>query len=600
MKLERLELKNFKGTEWLVIEPGDETHISGRNKAGKTTVFDAFTWLLTGKDSKGRADFAVKTIGHRGPHEVSAIFAIEGRTLALSRSLAQKWSRKRGATEETYSGDETTYMVDNFPCKKADYDAAIAEVIPADALMLLTDPYYLAQTLHWTKRRDWITGMVDEVTDAQVFEIAPESGSIHDFLQGHTIPETRNALMLSRKNAQTELDALAVRLSEAKVNMVDMPERIPASTIGALHGKRAELHHAKVDRIAKPTDKLAAELAQARIALGTVKVLHQAKLNDFEAAKKERTFHLGALAWEVGDKATRHLVAKDALAALETQHDAMMAKEYVASEACPVCGQTRLEDVIEQGKADFNRRKADAIAKLQGDMEAAAAKIVVALEDLNEAKKELEDAKAQAENSKPPDGKDVEAAQAVVDALVEQIEQVSVPDTSDLDAEIEEVTAEIASLDAQNAVYDAQTVIRDRVSTLQAQVNTERQNLSQSEDGLTVIDAYTHAKARLLQERVDATFTGVSFKLFNELVNGGMEECCIVTVDNVPFESVNRGHQITAGLEIIKRLAEVAGLYPPVFVDNAEAVNVLPDMAPQQLVAMYVTENDGLKVEVPK
>ena len=51
IKLKSIRLENFKGIKNLDVKFSDRTEIMGRNAAGKTTVFDAFTWLLFGKNS---------------------------------------------------------------------------------------------------------------------------------------------------------------------------------------------------------------------------------------------------------------------------------------------------------------------------------------------------------------------------------------------------------------------------------------------------------------------------------------------------------------------------------------------------------------------
>jgi Predicted ATP-dependent endonuclease of the OLD family len=47
--LKNLKLKNFKGIKDLNIGFSKETNIFGENASGKTTIFDAFTWLLFDK-----------------------------------------------------------------------------------------------------------------------------------------------------------------------------------------------------------------------------------------------------------------------------------------------------------------------------------------------------------------------------------------------------------------------------------------------------------------------------------------------------------------------------------------------------------------------
>ena len=55
--LKSLSLVNFKGVRELYLNFTQQvTVISGENGTGKTTIFDAFHWLLFGKDSTGRSD----------------------------------------------------------------------------------------------------------------------------------------------------------------------------------------------------------------------------------------------------------------------------------------------------------------------------------------------------------------------------------------------------------------------------------------------------------------------------------------------------------------------------------------------------------------
>ena len=61
VKILKLSLLNFKGIKQLEITFNGTTKIYGDNATGKTTLVDAFTWLLFGKDSTDRKDFSIKT-----------------------------------------------------------------------------------------------------------------------------------------------------------------------------------------------------------------------------------------------------------------------------------------------------------------------------------------------------------------------------------------------------------------------------------------------------------------------------------------------------------------------------------------------------------
>lgn len=54
IKILTLSLRNFKGCETLTLDlAASPASIYGDNATGKTTIYDALTWLLFGKDSRG-------------------------------------------------------------------------------------------------------------------------------------------------------------------------------------------------------------------------------------------------------------------------------------------------------------------------------------------------------------------------------------------------------------------------------------------------------------------------------------------------------------------------------------------------------------------
>uniref|UniRef100_UPI00289D922D ATP-binding protein n=1 Tax=Candidatus Igneacidithiobacillus taiwanensis TaxID=1945924 RepID=UPI00289D922D len=91
MRLLELGIRSFKGVASLDLPLGGrDATIYGANATGKTTVVDAYLWLLFGRDSANRADFAVKTLDPTGnaipnlDHEVRAVISLDdGRTVTL-------------------------------------------------------------------------------------------------------------------------------------------------------------------------------------------------------------------------------------------------------------------------------------------------------------------------------------------------------------------------------------------------------------------------------------------------------------------------------------------------------------------------------------
>ena len=85
MKLNQLTISNFKGIRDLTINfDGRDASIHADNALGKTTILDAWTWLLFDKDSSGAKDFNIKTLNENGEamhmldHSVEAVVLLDG------------------------------------------------------------------------------------------------------------------------------------------------------------------------------------------------------------------------------------------------------------------------------------------------------------------------------------------------------------------------------------------------------------------------------------------------------------------------------------------------------------------------------------------
>ncbi|OLA94190.1 MAG: hypothetical protein BHW64_04905 [Candidatus Melainabacteria bacterium LEY3_CP_29_8] len=105
IRLNKLELENFKGIRNLLIEFGQETTIYGDNGVGKTTIVDAFTWLLWGKNSDGKTTFDLRPLDennnpiHMVECSVTGELDKNGVVVKFKRISKEKWETKKGSPE---------------------------------------------------------------------------------------------------------------------------------------------------------------------------------------------------------------------------------------------------------------------------------------------------------------------------------------------------------------------------------------------------------------------------------------------------------------------------------------------------------------------
>lgn len=226
IKLQSIELTNFRGHKaTLINELTDLTTISGDNGTGKSTVFDAFLWLLFGKDQFDRKDFEIIPTSNGKMQEridsvVEATILFDGRPLELKRTLHQKWVRPRGQAEEKYDGNETLYTWDGVDIKAGDYKARVDLMVEETIFKLITRPEAFLN-LHWTKIREFLFQMSGTISDVEVLDrmaTLTNKDAIFNLTnilnQGKKLTEFKKEISAKKKKAKEELETIQPRIDQ--------------------------------------------------------------------------------------------------------------------------------------------------------------------------------------------------------------------------------------------------------------------------------------------------------------------------------------------------------------------------------------------------
>ena len=119
INLQKISLQNWRAQNRDVVL-FDNTVISGKNQSGKSSIFNAFLWVLTGYDSLGRSNFELfnNTVEQTPENSKKAVaevvLNVEGEIITLRREAEIGWVRKRGTQNYERSGsDSYHYFIDN-------------------------------------------------------------------------------------------------------------------------------------------------------------------------------------------------------------------------------------------------------------------------------------------------------------------------------------------------------------------------------------------------------------------------------------------------------------------------------------------------------
>lgn len=268
IQLKTISLINFKGIKSKTIEFGKETFIFGANGTGKTTLFDAFCFLLFGKDSTDRTAFEIKTLDEfnnpipKIDHEVSALIEVDGNPNVLRRVFREKWVKKRGSIEAEFGGNETLYFWNDVPLTLRDYTVKVSDIVEESVFKLITSPSAF-NSLKWQDQRQVLLDISGGVTDADVAAGNPAFENLLKKLTGKTLEEYQKQIAASIRKAKDEIKMVPTRIDEVQRSK---PEAVDFSAVEKeLAGKEEEL--AKVEE--QISDKVAAqqEILNKRTAL---------------------------------------------------------------------------------------------------------------------------------------------------------------------------------------------------------------------------------------------------------------------------------------------------------------------------------------------
>lgn len=673
LKIRSLHMENFKGIKSLDVNFCNKTSIKGQNAVGKTTIFDAFTWLLFNKNSAGEEKFNVRPLDKDGNRvdnveiKVSAVFDKDGEKVELSKVQKQNWVKKRGTNTVALQGNPNSFEIDGYPKSETDYKAFIAGLINEDLFRILTNPQYFS-SLKWKDQRDILMKLVADISDAELartdakytpllreLEKAPSTDDIRAKFSKTLSEWKKKQAEIPVRIDEAEKSKVDVDAAEQELAKADLTRRISecdkkienaGSALGDLRSKEMQLQF----------DMSGMEQTMNR-ELSNKRSIMDAELRDCKNELEHFAVTISLKEKQISDNEKTITDADAERKKLGEQYNSEKAKvfdetPYLFDESkwifdesttvCSLCGQKLPADKIEQLKADFEERqtkaKADAKRKLndsksdfitqkESNLEEIKAYGFAKKNLIKELTKKNADLQMEIDSLKKQEQGTLTNKEELCKLLSEIPEEADYSQNEEyvkLKAEHDKILADIAKLESEGAdkvVTDLKVekadlqaqldevnkviaqaannvAIDDRIETLRDEQKEIGQKVADQEQMLYLLEEFIRFKLDKVSESINSHFKTVNFKLFEMQLNGGMKDCCECTVNGVPYSTLNSGHRIVAGLDIIRSLSELYGVSCPIFVDNAESLNEfnVPDMD-AQLILLTVSEDKQLKVE---
>lgn len=633
VKILRLVLENFKCHRFLELNfAGGNVTVYGDNATGKTSVYDALTWLLFGKDSAGNGeknievkplDSAGAVIDHSAITSVEAELLVEGEVTSFKRTYKEVWSTRRGSSVEVFSGNTSEYYVDGVPHQKNAFDEKIKAIVSEDVFRLLTSVSYFPNGLAWQKRREILFDMAGTLTDRDIMATDERFLPLLDGMGKLTLDDYKRKLAAERRgfvNAKTEIPA---RISECQKTIEDLQGldfATARATIDALSARRDEI---TAQLVANENDTaISAKRLDAReigVELGKLEAENKA----FRASQVTGTGEVELLQRAIASlnmSITRNDAmlqsAEQTLARHDTAIEESRARwiavnsEIFTGGSCPTCGQQLPMEQLQMAVSNFEVQKQKRLREIADSGESQKKARAEALSHIDKLKATAQSLRTDLEQTH---AQLAAAEKAIVvptdmDGYAEKRNELH-QRLSEVNAEIQSLTQNAAAVNAQLAeeltsvreAISAQMVIcgkesayqyaQGRIEELRQDAKNAAACLEAVEKMIFLIDEYARYKTTFVEDSINSLFRIARFRLYREQANGGVEDRCDVVFDGVPYISLNNGMKINVGIDIINALSRHHGVSVPLFVDNAESVTEL-EKSDAQVIRLVVSGSD--------
>lgn len=665
MKLKSMHLEFFKGVNDATYNFFDKTSIDGTNRLGKTTIATAWYWLMCGRNYElvSNPNIRPDNVDECLP-KVTAVVDNNGKEITLCK-MQKKSVSKPDADGKVKVTLTNSYEINNVPKTERDFNAYLENDGINMKLFLICSHPDVFTALKDKEMREVIFSMASAKSDLEIAQMSEETTHVAKLLESYTLDEIEamnKATVSKASKAQNDIPNQIIGLEKAKVDIdvseqellvadckrkiTELDTKIADSgkALSDLMGQHMQLKF-DLSAITQPiTDAHARGKRQLEDELRRVSDDCLTAKNSLADAEKTLAFSKEQL--EKSEKQRDELTAKwreekKSVFAETLNFNENDWKFDKSSTVCSLCGQPLPDAKVEELKATFEQKKADAKVKAEKDLADAKEKFEKSkAENIAEIEKQGKEAKARIEHLKEEIVKcsaNIENLKQDVSSFTEKSSEIEKKladypaevdytvnaDYVTLKAKIDEIETEIEKLthaddpaeeykaqkaelekqmdEAKEIIAQASNNVRidEAIADLQKQKTVYEQGKTVAESILLQLKEISKRKNELLSEEINSHFSVVKWRLFDHQKNGEYKDTCIPTVDGKSFgDSTNTGREIEAKLDICDSLQKFYDMNLPVFLDKAESLDdeYMPKISCQLISLNVVKGQKELKV----
>lgn len=654
MKLISLELTNFKNVKHFILKAdGEDKNIYGKNGVGKTTLADAYYWLLTDKsslDKKLDSDIKPADPVTGNPmqdggieHSVQAVVELENKNrIFLKKVYKEKWIKQNGRAEKEFSGHVTSYFINGAPRSKRDFNEFICENIADIEVLKMVSSTIFFNNMAWKRQREILLDVCGDISDNDIIAADERLTQLPKILEGKSVNDFIDIVCARKKKINSELDKIPIRIDETTKQLNELGELSVRETIETeLKDLRKQQDRARgqissiqngseVKRISNKIDEINNKITAIKNAdkleketqLMSIKREYFSKKSTLDTIKNNIKVSKGMI--EENNETKQENT--DKLSDLRSEYTRIFKSVFDEKQAiCPTCGQVLPQEKIDDAIKKFNTNRANSLKRINETGK----KLSIENSEIDNINTELAERIAMLESRQEKSISELQSLKTRIEAMENSVDTSSgyvdseeyknlrreltglnkdlndiqtgnISKISELNSTVTQLDLDINSRMEKLALIAQAEKFKARIEELKAQHKKLGAEFETLEQQLNLAQLFITSKVHMLTDKINSKFTIARFKLFEQQINGGISECCeAITEGGAPYNSaMSNGERVKISLDICATLARHYGKNLPIFVDNAESVTGMQDIDMQKIL-LIVSHHDELTVREP-
>lgn len=632
MKIEIAEIymQNFMAYDKKNVMFVKDTSIIGKNGIGKTTIANAYMWLLFDCDydltprPKVRREINGEPVD--GEVIVSAVFFVEDNEICL-----RKVQKRTYSSNGTYK-DANEYFANGVLKSATDFKNALGVDLEAMKMCCNINAFTSQKT---ADMRKFLFSHTDGLSDIEIATGNRDLKELVPLLANYTTDE----ILVMNKKIVSDMKKESAKYDgkiEEKEHEILLKQNSDIAELELYRNslkKELEKNREKQKSnnvLLEEYDKATDGLMELKFELNSLVMKHTEECSTTskriaEEIDKKNT-EIFRLSETIKKNTEKIITSKKEITELSEERGRLSkAWQTVNAEKfdeniaiCPTCHREFPTDEIERMRSDFENWKSDRIKEI----EETGLSIKSQIESLKDTVTKLETEKNG--NFKTIDNLHWEVGELEKEKPANELEDTDeykklicqIKEKENLLAKFNDFTAVKASLadeetiireklaDCEKSIMAADThECEKRLEELKAEKLDKEQRRADAEKILYLLEEFEKAKNTLIAGGVNSNFGLVKWRLFEIGKGGGYKSTCVPTVNGKSILSTmsNKGNRILGRIDICNSIQKMSGINCPMWIDDVESLDdenrdKISRMVSSQLVKLMVGNGNGLEV----